>query len=355
MSENIETQITPEVTEAIIDNTTATNPIIENPTILENTENITISDEDVFKWAKSKGKEVTNVDDFFKENRVEVEKIIEKEINPYEKASEKTKAFLNYHKETGRDYEDYLELNKDYDKVSPLDLAREKLRLEVGKNLSNEQADAYLEKKFNIDLTDLSEIDSSDLIELEIYSKSLLEQKKSDQKKYIKAVEQIPNQENLNSDMIELEDGSLIKKEKFELQKANREKYLNELKSSVNSVTEDVFTVTIDDNGTPKNFDLTHKLSDADKSSALAKASDLMAYQKSRYESENGLNHSLIIKDIDRTENFGKYMVSSYEKGYAQAVEELMKLQNNVNFKTGTMPQTKLGEKIIPLSEILNR
>lgn len=360
MTEQIENNISEnEVAEAVTQ--TTEQPTEQPQSEVVQTENQStdtvqeISEETFLNWAKSKGKNIESVDDLFKEKIVEVEKIVEKEINPYENASEKTKAFLNYHKETKRDYEDYLELQKDYDKVSPLQLAREKLRLEVGENLTNEQADSYLEKKLNIDLSDESEIDSSDLIDLKVYSKSLLEQKKEEQKKYIKAIEESPSQVKPNSDLIELEDGSFIKKEIFELQQANREKYLNELKSSVNSVTEDVFKVTIDDNGTPKVFDLTHKLSDADKSSALSKASDLISYQKARYESENGLNHSLIIKDIDRTENFGKYMVSSYEKGYAQAVEELMKLQNNVNFKTDAMPTNKYGEKIIPLSEILTR
>jgi hypothetical protein len=51
---------------------------------------------------------------------------------------------------------DFDSLNVDYDTVSSLDLARERVRKESGQSFTNEQADLY-RAKLGIDLSDLSD------------------------------------------------------------------------------------------------------------------------------------------------------------------------------------------------------
>jgi hypothetical protein len=73
-------------------------------------------------------------------------------------------------------------LNVDYDTVSSLDLARERVRKESGQSFTNEQADLYLERKLGIDLSDLSDLQDYDNIELASFSKSMREEKRLNNK-----------------------------------------------------------------------------------------------------------------------------------------------------------------------------
>jgi hypothetical protein len=76
--------------------------------------------------------------------------------------------YLQFKKETGRGRKDFDSLNVDYDTVSSLDLARERVRKESGQSFTNEQADLYLERK-RIDLSDLSDLQDYDNIELLLF------------------------------------------------------------------------------------------------------------------------------------------------------------------------------------------
>jgi hypothetical protein len=73
-------------------------------------------------------------------------------------------------------------LNVDYDTVSSLDLARERVRKESGQSFTNEQADLYLERKLGIDLSDLSDLQDYDNIELASFLNQCVRKKRLNNK-----------------------------------------------------------------------------------------------------------------------------------------------------------------------------
>jgi hypothetical protein len=71
----------------------------------------------------------------------------EKIVDPWENViDDEDRQYLQFKKETGRGRKDFDSLNVDYDTVSSLDLARERVRKESGQSFTNEQADLYLER-----------------------------------------------------------------------------------------------------------------------------------------------------------------------------------------------------------------
>jgi hypothetical protein len=72
-------------------------------------------------------------------------------------------------------------LNVDYDTVSSLDLARERVRKESGQSFTNEQAD-LLERKLGIDLSDLSDLQDYDNINW-LFLNQCVRKKKAEQYK----------------------------------------------------------------------------------------------------------------------------------------------------------------------------
>ena len=131
-----------------------------------------LNEELAFKFLKqSKGLEVESFDDLLKP----------KEVNPYDGVlDDEDKAYLNFKKETGRSRKDFEALNANLDEIPKIDLARERVRIETGLNLSNEQIDEYIADELGIDLEDMR---ASDQIKLAAYTKSILEIKKAEQEK----------------------------------------------------------------------------------------------------------------------------------------------------------------------------
>jgi hypothetical protein len=163
---------------------TVTTPEIAETKGIENTvpTPTAFTEEDFLNYAKSKGKEVKSFEELFLEKEPVVQ---EKIINPWEDIlDDEDKQYLTYKKETGRSRKDFDNLNTDYDSISSLDLAREKVRNESGQKLTDEQADLFLERKLGVDLSDLNDLEDYDNIELATFSKSLREEKKLEQQKY---------------------------------------------------------------------------------------------------------------------------------------------------------------------------
>jgi len=292
--------------------------------------------------AKEKGLEVNSVDDLFK--KPEPVEIIK---NPYEKVDPKVKAFLDFHTETNRPYEDYLALQKDISAIPDIDLARDRVRQETGNsNLTNAEIDQYLEKKLNIDLSDLNELDVADKIELSSFAKTVRESKIAEQEKYKQPIEATTpastQQPVLDANMVELENGERMPKEVYDTMVANRQKYVEGVKASVDSIAQSVFKVTIDDKGSEKTVEYSYDYSADDKQNMLSNANDLEATITKLFKDgqTNEFNHKDLVEGmawLDKN-NREKYIAAIIHKVRADVTETLLKEKGNVNLSSEGLP-----------------
>ncbi len=298
--------------------------------------------------AKEKGFEAQSIDDVFKKPEpVEVVK------NPYEKIDPKVKGFLDYHTETNRSYDDYMALQKDIATIPDIDLARERVRQETGQNLTNEEIDQYLEKKLDVDLSNLDELDISDKIELSSYTKSMREAKILEQEKYKQPLENKGSENQpptLEANMVQLENGEVMPKETYDKLVDARQKYIDRITKSADSITQSVFKVTIDDNGSAKTLEYGYDYSAEDKQNMLSGANDLEATVKKMFTDEqNQFNHKDLTESmfwLDKN-NREKAISALVHKVRAEVTESLLKQKGNINFgrnqDTPNIPEANNG------------
>jgi len=325
--------------------------IVTDPPVAEVS---TIKDEDFLSLAKERyGKEFGSVDEIFAD-KAPVEKI----VNPYEDIlDEEDKQYLNFKKETGRGRKDFEALNTDYNAIDPLQLSRERIRKESGMDLSNEDADRYLAKELNIDLDDLNEIDPLDKIKLNAYAKPVRDAYIADKEKYKQPI--APKMPVAADEIVRLDNGAAMKKADYDNMLVEHQKHVEQVIASADSVTEANFKVVIDDNGTPKELSYKYDYSVEDKQSMVSNAKDPSATAERLLRSEKGfdtagLNENMFWFDKTLRE---KAIASIVHKVRSEAIEEVTKLENNVNFQANPLPgqEPKDGVKIVPISEIFKR
>ncbi len=298
----------------------------------------------IFELAQSNGREISAIDELFKAPEP---KVIEK--NPYENVDPSIKTFLDYHQETKRGYDDFLNLQKDISAIPDIDLARERVRQETGKDFTNDQVDAYLEKKLNIDLSDLSELDIADQIELTAFVKSVREAKLQEQEKYKQPITSKNDVQTLPADMVELENGERMPRKEYDALVISRQKYVEGIQKSMDSIVPSVFNMVIDDNGSEKTVSYGYDYSKEDVQNMALKANDLEATINS-YKNESGeFNHSNLMEDLfwlDKN-NRGKALSAIIHKVRAEVTEDLLKTEGNVNLShrqgTNNIPGAKSG------------
>lgn len=313
-----------------------------------------ILEQDVLDFLKEKGRDINTLDELF----IVPEPVIqEKIVNPYEGLiDDEDKQYLEYKKETGRSRKDFEYLNTDFEKMNSLDLARERIRVESGQKLTDDQADSYLAKKLNVDLSDPAQIDSIDEIEISAYAKQYRDQKIAEKEKFRQPI--APKQEAPKEDMVELADGSIMKKTDYNNLIGKHQKHVEEAQAAVNSVTEVAFKLSVDDNGTPRDLNYAYEFSTEDRHSMLSTVSDVNGTMEKRYRSENGFNHKQFAEDMfwSDPKNREKAISSMLNAARAEAIEETLKVGNNVNYSTQKLP-TEEGNpnvKIVPVKELFN-
>lgn len=309
-------------------------------------------DEDSIKkfFAEKKGRVVENLDELF----VEKEKIVE--VNPYENTSDELKQILAYQKETGRGVKDYFKLQENIDDRPLVDLALEKVRNEVGGSFTPEDLTAYLEDALSIDLS--GELTPAETVKLTKFVKDYKEQLKADQEKYKTP---LPKNEPTTDvvEMVTLENGQKVEKSVFEAHEKERQIYLNDIRGAVNSVAASSITIEFDNNGVKENLTYGYEYDVNDKKDMLSKAEDIDQTVSKLFRTDNGFNHQEFIEStwfLDKV-NREKWGAAIANKARAEAIAELTKADNNVNFQTDKIPaqQGKPGVKIVPVRELLNR
>lgn len=302
-------------------------------------------------------RDVSSVEDLLKP--IEVEKIVEKEVNPWENLlDEEDKKFFDYKKETGRGRKEFEFLKKDLNSLDLIDLSIQQIKKDTGLDLSKDKAIEYLENKFNIDLTSNDELDTNATIELTKFSKSIKEELIALQEKYAKPSENKTTQTQNNNngipeDIVVLDNGTMMKKDAYQTLIDNHSKHVEAVKNSVNGVTESQVKVVFDDNGSKSELSYAYEYSNEDKQSMVSAISDLDSYITKEYASEQGLDVKRLTEDafwLNR-KNREKAISSMIHKAIAENTENLLKNENNISFEQRSLhnARNQEGIKIVPL------
>lgn len=341
-----QTQATTETTSTEQTTATTETTVVEQPQITE---------DQILAWAKTKNESINSIDDIFATK--EVEKIVEKQVNPWEGViDEETEQYLSFRKETGRGRDEFNFIKKDIDALPALDLAIEKARRDSGMSLTKEQAYAYLEKRLNIDLGDPSALDISDEVELNSYVKPFRDDMKAQKEQYLKPIER-PANTNTAFDAekyVALEDGSFVPKEAIEKNKALQEQqynqFLQENKASVDAVVDAKFTMVIDDNGSQKELSVDYKYSDEDRQDMLSITNDVSKVMEERYRdpATGKFNNAKFNEDLLWTSDKfrSKAIASMLHQQRAEIYEALHRSDNNVDFTRQAMPGKKTNAAV---------
>jgi hypothetical protein len=307
------------------------------------------SEESILKYFTAKGRTVEKLDDLFEEKF--------KEVNPYADTSDELKHILNYNKETGRGVSDYFKLQEDIDKRPLVDLALEKVKAETGMDLSKEDLTEYLEETLGVDLSD--ELSSIDKIKLTKYTKDYKAQLIADQEKYKTPLAKATENNPAGEEMIVLPNGQKVEKSVFEAHEKSRQAYFQDIKVAVDSVASTSLKIEFDNNGTKEELTYGYDFDATDKQSMLALSEDVDQTVAKLFRTEAGFDHQGFAKAIWRLDpnNWEKEVAAIANKARAEAIEEVMKMDNNVNFNRNSMP-AKPGNpnvKIVPVNELFNR
>lgn len=315
-------------------------PPVEQPKTLELTDDAIIE-----HLKKTRKAELSSLDDLFKKP--------EPQADPLEGLSEEALKFIKYNKETGRGFSDFQELNRDYSKASPLELARENAIKMANGSLNQSNVDKYLEKKLNIDLSDPANLEQFDVAELESFANPYRLQKIEEQKKYNQPIER-PKQEASQSqeDLVTLENGVRMPKAQYEQLKNQRAAYEESVRKAKDSITNSAYQVKFDDNGTEKIIDVAYDFSKEDLHHMESNALDIDKAVLNMFGTENGLDQVALQEGLfwaDRNKR-EKAINSLVHKALAQQAKEFMKLQGNTNFSSKKIDSKETNGKplVIP-------
>ncbi|QRE03508.1 hypothetical protein [Flavobacterium psychrophilum] len=343
--------------ETNLENQTADLAAQSTETVIETNENQkpVYGDDDFIAYAKSKGRDINSFDEAFAERVVEKEII--KEVNPYEgvEFDEDDLQYIKFKKETNRSRKDFDFLSQDVDSLSPIQLAKQRIEKETGLKFTIDETKEYLEEKFDIDLSD-EDLSTKAKIELQGFIKPIKDDLIQQQEKYKQPIEIVSKTQQ---DVVTLDNGTTMSKERYNEMVDSRNEFLDNVNVSVDGVSGIGLTFTVDDNGTPREVDYNYDFSQEDRHSMLSIISDVDATIAKRYRTEKGFNTEQFAVDMFFSDpiNREKALSSSYHKGRADATEELMKMDNNVNFQTKGLPSNNGNPnvRIIPIDELLNR
>ena len=294
----------------------------QNTDIKSEVERPTIKDEDVLSYIKNRyDKDINSVDDLFsqKENT--------------ESLPEEVSKYLDFKKKTGRGFNDFVKVNKNYDEISDEQLLKEYYSL-TESDLDNEDIQYLMNDKFGFD-EDLDD-------EKDIKKKNIAKKREvSKAKKYLNDLK-----ENYS---VPLESsGSSIPKETLnELEKYKE--FLNQSKTTqeANQRKNDYFLKQTDKvfDSEFKGFEFNvgdKKISYAygDTLEMKAKQKDLNNFVKN-YVGEDGLikDASGWHKALSAAMNPEKFAQYFYEQGKADAIGDVSKKSKNINMNVRQTPQ----------------
>ena len=295
-----------------------------------------LTDDSVLSYIKDRyDKNIGNLTDLFQE----------RESN--EDLPEDVSAFLKFKKETGRGIEDFIAVNKDYDKANPDDLLYDYWK-QTKPHLDNEDIDFELDSKFGFD----EEVDEEDEVRRRKIAKK---------EELVKAKEYFGKQKEQYQMPLESRAEGVPDAEK-EGYEAYR-KYVEESKG-LQDVSEKKRKIFEEETGKVfnKDFegfkfavegkDLLYKPAEADK--LRDSQSDINNFITSHLDDEGVIKDAAAyhrsIAVAMNPESFAKFF---YEQGKADAVDDYSKESKNIDMNVRSAPEalSKGGFKVTALSE----
>jgi len=281
-----------------------------------------IKDEDVLSLIKDRyGKEINSIDELFEK----------KETSP--ELPEDVDAFFKYKKETGRGIDDFVKLQKDYDKMDETTKLKEYYRL-TEEGLDDSDIDDLIDSKFGFDedLDDEAEVKKMRLAKKRELSKAT---------KYLKEHQEsykIPLESSKGSDSDKYEEE--LKSYRDKMKEAESIEAENQKKREwFSKKTDELFS----DEFKGFEFDIEgNKVSFKPGEAEELKKSHQSPFNFiSKYIGEDGLlkdaaGYHKALSAAMNPDGFAKFF---YEKGKAEAVDDLAKKSKNIDMNTRRAPE----------------
>ena len=294
-----------------------------------------INDEAVLKYFKEKkNKEYESIDDLFKTP--------EPTADPFEGLSERTKGFLQFEKETGRGYDQYLAAQRDFSKSNPAELAREKAIAMSDGYLDKSNVDDFLQEELNIDTVDFDELTNVEKVRLKNFSSDYLKSQLELQSKY-----KMPAEKENQSEMVTLENGQQMQKEVYDKLKNQQLTYQKSIKDSSDNIKDSAFSIKIDDNGTEKIMKLGYEYSKEEVQNMASSALDIDKFYQDAFSNDKGeIDYAELQKGLHRAhpKNFGKVVSAIVHKALAQQAEEFAAIEHNAGTSRKNIPDANSGK-----------
>ena len=308
----------------------------ETNTVKAEVPNEVLTDDSVLSYIKDRyDKDVNNLNDLFDER--ESNDALPEDVN----------AFLKFKKETGRGIEDFVAVNKDYDKANPDDLLYDYWK-QTKPHLDNEDIDFELDSKFGFD----EEIDEDDEVRRRKIAKK---------EELVKAKEYFGKQKEQYQMPLESRAEGVpdADREGYEAYR----KYVEESKG-LQDVSEKKRKIFEEETGKVfnKDFegfkfavegkDLLYKPAEADK--LRDSQSDINNFITSHLDDEGVIKDAAAyhrsIAVATNPESFAKFF---YEQGKSDAVDDYSKESKNIDMNVRSAPEalSKGGFKVTALSE----
>ena len=308
----------------------------ETNTVKAEVPNEVLTDDSVLSYIKDRyDKDVNNLNDLFDER--ESNDALPEDVN----------AFLKFKKETGRGIEDFVAVNKDYDKANPDDLLYDYWK-QTKPHLDNEDIDFELDSKFGFD----EEVDEEDEVRRRKIAKK---------EELVKAKEYFGKQKEQYQMPLESRAEGVpdADREGYEAYR----KYVEESKG-LQDVSEKKRKIFEEETGKVfnKDFegfkfavegkDLLYKPAEADK--LRDSQSDINNFITSHLDDEGVIKDAAAyhrsIAVATNPESFAKFF---YEQGKSDAVDDYSKESKNIDMNVRSAPEalSKGGFKVTALSE----
>ena len=268
----------------------------------------------------------------------EVEKIVEKE----KELPQHLKGYMKFYEETGRSLDDYSKLNKDYSKLSNMELARDAILKEnAGINFTQSEIDILLAEMLEVEPEDLSTLEGREMVKLKAYANKHLQSIVAEQKKYKQPLETAkPKVEPVQSvgEMVTLTNGQKVPKADYEKQRAQ---YLAQRKSAVDSLENYKIELVVDNNGEKVSVPFTYDYTEEDRHGMLSNTEDVNAILP-RYKTADGkFDHKSFNEDQwwSIKGNREKAITAMLDNAKSTGVDEVLKEKRNINFDPKSKPQ----------------
>jgi len=293
-----------------------------------------INDEAVLKYFKEKkNKEYESIDDLFKTP--------EPTADPFEGLSERTKGFLQFEKETGRGYDQYLAAQRDFSKSNPAELAREKAIAMSDGYLDKSNVDDFLQEELNIDTVDFDELTNVEKVRLKNFSSDYLKSQLELQSKY-----KMPAEKENQSEMVTLENGQQMQKEVYDKLKNQQLTYQKSIKDSSDNIKDSAFSIKIDDNGTEKIMKLGYEYSKEEVQNMASSALDIDKFYQDAFSNDKGLDHAELQEGLHwaNRKNREKAVSAIVHKALAQQAKEFAAIEHNAGTSRKNIPDANSGK-----------